>query len=194
MSVDIACLFTYKIREQILKNKGALYICAKNNYLKWINNFSNEDTFFEKVDGDIILLQFICDNKVELSFSILSDFKKRYEIIDYLIKCEIGYYSQISNEIVKILFTEQNGIFPIDKYIDNKKLFSEIIKKAPRDMLIKYCKVNYKLGILVDAGEDILLTDYGNGKMVIDELFDRGFSPTFNGYDFTDKRSSKWKV
>ena len=109
----------YKIKNEIKSNKQALYICAKNNYLDWLFDIDNEDIFFEKVEEDKTLLDYIYENKVQIC-SFASNFKKHYEIIDYLIKYNSTQFYQISDEMAKTLFTEQNGMFPIDNYINNE--------------------------------------------------------------------------
>lgn len=180
--------FTYNLKKNIVNNKEALYICAKNNNLSWIYNIDNEDIFFEKVEDDKTLLDIILGGKLD-HLSFIGLFKKNYEIIDYMIKYNNFDYWKLSKSVLLLLFTEKDGLFPISKYVDNKKLISSIIRKVPSDVLINYCKIDNQIDILVDAEENVLLSDFDSGKTILDEIFDRNLSPTFNGYDFVDKRT-----
>ena len=189
--LDYVCkkelLLPYKIKNEIKNSKQALYICAKNNYLYWMDDITDEDIFFEEVEDGKTLIDYIYENKVYF-FNFAYFFKKRYEIIDYLIKYNKTIY-QISDEIVKILFTEQNGIFLIDKYSNNEDFFIDTINRVPINILLNYCAVKSSFDILKHLKEDKLLTDIGNGKTLLEELLDRNISNLFYNYDFENKKT-----
>ena len=180
--------FSLGLQKKIANDKNALFICCKNNHLSWLYTLDDEDIFFEKVDGDNTLVDIILGNDVKVPFFI-SKIKKHYEIIDYMIKYNNFNYYQISNEILELLFTEHNGSFLIDKYIDNKKLLSSIIGRVPVEMLLNYCKVKARFDILANANEKTLLTEFDNDITVLEELLNRKISPTFEGYDFLNKKT-----
>lgn len=175
------------LKDSISKNKEALYICARLNYLEWLYDISDENILFEKVEGDNCIVDFILANNVKVPF-FPGMLKKNYNIIDYLVKYNRDEFYLLSKELVTVLFTETNGVYPIDKYIDNDKIISQIIKKVSPDILLSYCKKRSKFNILKDAKEDVLLSDIG-GKTILEALLDMGISPTFYGYDFTNKQT-----
>lgn len=176
------------LKKSISNNKDALYICAKFNWLEWLYDISDENIIFEKVEGDNCIVDIILANNVKTPF-FPTMLKKNYNIIDYLVKYNRDVFYLLSNELVTLLFVENNGVYPIDKYIDNDKIISQIIKKVPTDILFDYCKKRSKFNILKDAKEDVLLSDSGNGKTILEALLDMGVSPTFYGYDFANKQT-----
>lgn len=186
--LDYACqkelILPYKIKNEIKSSKQALYICAKNNYLYWMDDITDEDIFFEKVADEKTLLDYIYENKVDIYYNLTKFFKRRYEIIDYLIKYNKSL-QHISYEIFQILFTEQNGMFPIDKYSNNE----DLINRVPINILLNYCAVKSSFDILKHLKEDKLLTDIGNGKTLLEELLDRNISNLFYNYDFENKKT-----
>ena len=126
------------LQKELAKSKEAIYICAKNNYLTWLFTIDNEDIFFEEVENNKTLLDYIYENKVEC-YSLVGCFKKRYEIIDYLIKYNNQSFYQLSNEIIKLIFTEENGIYIADKYLNNQRFLESVINKVPINLLLNYC-------------------------------------------------------
>ena len=74
------------VEDEILKSVKALYICAKNNNFSWVFHVKNEDVFFEECEPGKKLIEYILENHIETSISFISNFKKNYEIIDYLFK------------------------------------------------------------------------------------------------------------
>ena len=190
--LDYACqkklFLPFNIKNEIKSSKQGLYICAKNNYLNWMYDIDDEDIFFEKVEEDKTLLDYIYEKQVEI-FNFANFFKRRYEIIDYLIKYNSKQFYQISDEVVQTLFTEQNGMFPIDKYISNEKILLNVINKVPINILLDYCVTKSNFDILKNCKEEYLLTDIGNGKTLLEELLDRGITPLFYNYDFQQQKT-----
>lgn len=176
--------FISNIRKDITNNLQAMYLCAKYNHLSWISIIENEDIFFEEIEPGKKLIDYICENNVKTDSFFLPSFKKHPEIIDYIIKYKPNELIFISKELVATLLTEQNGIYPVDKYLNNSKIMESIIDKAPNDLFTKYCFAKNNYDLLKNGKEQILLFKLENGNTVIEELLDKGYDPTFQNYDF----------
>lgn len=174
----------FNIKNDISNNSLALYICAKNDYLKSIFSFQNEDLFFETVDNNQKLIDYIFENKIDYGFSFVSSFKKHLEIIDYLIKYQKNEFYSISDDLIIELLTERDGKYPLDDYIEIETIKNKVVTKAPVVLLLNYCKAKNNYDILKYAKEEVLLSKLENGKMIIEELLDRGVEPEFYNYDF----------
>ena len=172
------------ITNQILNNLNALYICAKKNYLTWIYIINNEDIFFEKIDDNQTLIEYILKNKIRLPHLFILYFKKRYEIIKYINKYCKEKLSDVTKEILAKLLTKNNNNYPLDEFIDIPDVRILIIKKAPKTLLLSYCKEKKDYRILKYANEDILLEKLENNKLIIEKLLDDYIDPLFYNYDF----------
>ena len=190
--LEYACLnkivfpppYDNNITNQILNNLNALYICAKNNYLSWIYIINNEDIFFEKIDDNQTLIEYIFKNKVKLPFLFILYFKKRYEIIKYIYKYCKEKLSDVTKEIIAILLTKKNGTYPLDEFIDIPDIRKIVIKKSSKELLLSYCKDKDDYRILKYAEENILLEKLDNDKLIIEILLDNYIDPLFYNYDF----------
>ena len=178
----------YRIKLDIYKNLEAMYICAKNNYIRWVDFFDYEDIFFEKIDGEK-LIDYIFNNNIEIGYFFFIGFKKHAEIIDYILKKDKKYLNHLSPELAESLLTKQNGTYPVDKYIDIPEVKKFIAGSAPKESLIKYCLEKENYDLLKNAKEAVLLSDNGKGKRIIEELLDRKIDPTFYEEKFTSKET-----
>jgi len=180
--------FDYKIKKEIGNSLEALYICAKNNKIDWLWNNCNEDLFFKEVEGNKKLIEYILENNVKTSSLFFPLFKKHTEIIDYLQKYNVkDEFTSLSNDIITKLFIKNEDGYLYDKYKDNPFIRKMALRKAPKELFVSYCIKNNDYELLKEGNESVLLYDIGNGKKVIDELFDKGYIPSFNWYTFESK-------
>ena len=177
----------FRIREEISNNLFALVLCAKWKLLNYVYAYLNEDIFFEKLETGEKFIDYLFKNELIDPEYFFVQFKRRYEIIEYLIKYNITYY-ELSREMIMLILTKKDGSYPVDKYINNKYVRKHLIKEAPEELLVKYCDDKGDYEILKDGSISILLFKIKNGKYVIEELLDEGIEPTF--YDWNDTTTS----
>ena len=166
----------------------ALYICLKYNY--YINNINvkNEDVLFKKVEGDKTLIDIILSGNNSLYYSIFNSIKNRVELIDYIIKyAQYSILYNISNELIDNLFTNKNGIYPIDKYINNNSVIQMTIQKVSIEKLINYCKNKNDYNLLSYVNQNNLLHVMDNGKKVYEFLLDNNINPRFFNFNIDSK-------
>ena len=180
--------FGYLLEQQILKSSQALFICVRNNYFDWIYSFEDEDVFFEEVENGKILIEYVLENNIKYSPTIISSFKYHLEIVDYLIKYKPDDLLLLSYELLTKIFIEKNNQQVINKYLSNEIFLEKVIPQMPANYLINYCQTNNRYDILKYSTESCLLTKLDNGKMVVEELLDRGIKPLMNNFYITDKR------
>ena len=180
--------FGYLLEQQILKSSQALFICVRNNYFDWIYSFEDEDVFFEEVENGKILIEYVLENNIKYSPTIISSFKYHLEIVDYLIKYKPDDLLLLSYELLTKIFIEKNNQQVINKYLSNEIFLEKVIPQMPANYLINYCQTNNRYDILKYSTESCLLTKLDNGKLVVEELLDRGIKPLMNNFYITDKR------
>ena len=190
--LDYACkyrlTFGYFLEQQILNSSYALYICARNNYLDWFTFFENEDVFFEKIEDDKTLIEYILENNIIYNYTIIFSFKRHLEIIDCLIKYKPFDLRLLSYELLNKIFIESNNQHIIDKYLSNELFLKNVIPQVSVDVLIHYCQTNNRYNMLKYSTESCFLSKLDNGKLVIEELLDKGIKPLINNFNITDKR------
>ena len=87
------------------------------------------------------MIDIILKGNYSLYYYIFNSIKNRVEFIDYIIKySNDSLLRNLSYELIDNLFTNKNGIYPIDKYIDNNIIIKMIIQKVSIEKLINYCK------------------------------------------------------
>lgn len=175
------------VGNEIVNDAKALYICARNNNISWIYHFDNEDVFFEECEHGKKLIEYIFENHIETSIIFISNFKKRYEIIDYVLKYKKNDLYELSDDVILLIMINQNGTYLVDKYINNPEMVKIIVQKLPSKILVEYCITKENYNLLKELKEDALLYELANGKKVIEELLDKGFAPSFYDYDFNSK-------
>ena len=180
--------FNDEIFEQIKNSKEALYICAYFNRLSWLSSFSNEDVFFEKVDGNRLLIEFILEKDTTLDSNFLANFKKHPEVIDYVALYHPERLNQLSNDLIAKMFVSENGVFPVDKNINVIRQFILIPSVVPFDILLNYCKKKSNFDFFIGCSEELLLKDIGSGKILFEELLDRKIDTKYTFRDLKDPK------
>ncbi|MBR3210220.1 MAG: hypothetical protein IKF82_08180 [Bacilli bacterium] len=171
--------FSKAVKREIFSNFQALCICATKNFFGWVDAVENEDIYFEKMQDGTRLIDYIFENHVEKNFGFYSMFKKRVEIVDYILKYERNKIRYLSPEIIKLLLTKQNGSYPVDKYINYSEMKWALLKNDFYRELLAYCKAKNNYDLLKDAMEGLLLYEMEDGKKVIEFLLDKGIEPSF---------------
>ena len=173
---------------EIATNPKAIYICIKSNYYVFDLNIKNEDILFEKIEDDKNLIDIILKGNYPLYYYIFNSIKNRVEFIDYIIKySNDSLLRNLSYELIDNLFTNKNGIYPIDKYIDNNIIIKMIIQKVSIEKLINYCKNKNDFYLLSYVNQNNLLYVMDNGKKVYEFLLDNNIDPLFFNFDIDSK-------
>ncbi len=142
----------------------------------------DEHLLFEDISSDKKLIDLLIE-KGEIE-TIISSSKNNLQIMDYCIK--YNRFDIMSNSILKKLLTEQNGKLLIESYLDNEKLYSNIIEKLYPDIdlgliedsiLVKLYNKGCKK-LLTHANEEVLLTEY-NGTTILEDLLKSKMDPVF---------------
>lgn len=176
--------FSGEVAKDLFSNLEVLYFCAKNGFFGQVDVVPDEDIYFEKNQDGKSLIEYIFEHDVRTSFFFFGQFEKHIELVDYLVKYDRFSLSRLSPELVGLLLEEQNGVYPIDKYIHDPNVINEVLRKASKDKIISYCTTKNDYTILKDAGEELLLYDMDGEKKVIEFLLDSGNDPTFSGFHF----------
>ena len=107
--------------------------------------------------------------------------KKDLRILDYCKK--YNDFSFLPSSIFEILFNNQNGKFPAEKYLNDDGFINAASKYT--ELSLKTKMTLYKKGykkIMTIGSEKDLLTKI-NGKTILEDLLDENLSPIFPGYD-----------
>ena len=140
---------------------------------------TNNDEFFKNLPTkDIILFE-----------KMIGFIKEHTEIVDLLCKYHLEYYLKYLNpEIIKKLITkDENGTYPIDKYVSNsmaiKNISSLINFDENIDFMIHFIKLlldNKLYNFFYDADENILLYKVYPPKTLLETLIENNINIKIN--------------
>ena len=163
------------IKDEITNNKEALFICVKNNYIDWINNIQNEDILFEPVFDGKNIYEYLYENKIKVPFNFFYSTRNHIELIDCIIKYNINDLWSLSTEMLNKLFIEQDGIYPIDKYINDSKFYEQFkyrISAIDLNTLVNYCIKKQKFDLLTSCSAFQLTYNKIDDKYGFETVFD----------------------
>lgn len=156
-----------ELKEELKTNALAAYLYCKNGGSLFSFKLSEKDLFTE-FDGKK-LIEYILEKR-GTSKSMIEGIHENIEIIDLL--CNSNnylYLNYLSQDIItKLITKDNNGIYPIEKYLSNERLIDKIISLVNNiDALLEICNKhnNYDLIKLVNA--KMLINNYKDNKTVL---------------------------
>ena len=154
------------------------YLYAKYN--EYLYNFElSEEDLFSIYNGQRYIDFFAQHDK--LTNNIIESIKNNIEIIDILIKADKTYLcSNINSAIVeKIMTKDENGIYPIEKYFNNRRVINVLIPLVNKtNELIEICSKQNKYELLEEANENVLIHKINENSTLMDDLLEKGIIPS----------------
>lgn len=188
---DKITLLEYALKNNIDIN-DFIYSCTQDieainilvNYKYDIPYGIKESLLYKDIQDNKKLIDLLIDKKY---FScIKNSSKKDLQIMNYCVK--YNNFNILSDDIIEELFVEREGNFLAEKYLNNDNFISSIKDfNMDENKLLTLYKKGYKK-ILIDASEEVLLTEY-NGTTILDDLLKENISPTFYNYNFGSLRT-----
>ena len=108
---------------------------------------------------------FTKDNK-----SIVESIYENLEIIDLLCNSNNYFYlNYLSQEIItKLITKDNNGIYPIEKYLNNKRLIEKIMPSINDiNVLLEICNRNNDYDLIKAVKARMLITNYKDDKTIL---------------------------
>jgi len=168
----------YFREEEKFKNSiEVAYIYLKYNKTIWGFEF-NEYELFSYINGERFIEVLLKNN--ELSSSMLESIKYHVEIVDFLIEYKKTYkLYQINEEIIKkLLIKTSDGVYPIEKYINNKEVMPELIKLSNEpEKIIDICSKHNKYELLKEVNQNVLLYELEDGYTLLQDLCSKDIIP-----------------
>lgn len=157
----------YKDEEKFKNNVEMGYIYCE--YGKSLFSFEfDEEGLFSNINGKLFI-EFIAE-KGKLSDKIIKTVKNHLEIIDIVISTNNMFYlDYLSQEIIeKLMIKYQNGLYPIEKYLRNEKIYKYLIPLVnDAQKLIEICTKYNKLDWLQKANENVLMFGPNENKTLL---------------------------
>lgn len=167
-----------KIITIIIKNNQDIPEDIKNTFENTLFSTNNDEFFKNLPMKDIVLFE-----------KMISIIKEHTEIVDLLCKYHLEYHLRYLNpEIIKKLITkDENGNYPIDKYVSNsmaiKNISSLINFDENIDFMIHFIKLlvdNKLYSFFYDADENILLYKVYPPKTLLETLIENNVNIKVN--------------
>lgn len=156
-----------ELKEELKTNALAAYLYCKNGSSLFGFNLSEKDLFTE-FDGKK-LIEHILEKK-QINKSIVESIYENLEIIDLLCNSNNYFYlNYLSQEIItKLITKDNNGIYPIEKYLDNKRLIEKIMPSINDiNVLLEICNRNNDYDLIKAVKARMLITNYKDDKTVL---------------------------
>lgn len=168
--------------------KEAAYVFCKCD--QELFGFSlTEEQLFSNING-VRLIDFIIE-KNKLTFEMIRSIKSNIEIIDLIILSKSFYLlNYISDEIKdKLMIQDSNGIYIIEKYIDNEVVMNNLIPVLNKPkQLIDVCEKYNKKDLLKYATPEILMYNIDKNYTVLQYLLSNNIIPISLLFIRDDKR------
>ena len=156
-----------ELKEELKTNALAAYLYCKNGSSLFGFNLSEKDLFTE-FDGKK-LIEHILEKK-QISKSIVESIYENLEIIDLLCNSNNYFYlNYLSQDIItKLITKDNNGIYPIEKYLNNKRLIEKIMPSINDiNVLLEICNRNNDYDLIKAVKARMLITNYKDDKTVL---------------------------
>ena len=156
-----------ELKEELKTNALAAYLYCKNGSSLFGFNLSEKDLFTE-FDGKK-LIEHILEKK-EINKSIVENIHENLEIIDLFCNSNNYFYlNYLSQEIItKLITKDNNGIYPIEKYLNNKRLIEKIMPSINNiNVLLEICNRNNDYDLIKAVKARMLITNYKDDKTVL---------------------------
>lgn len=156
-----------ELKEELKTNALAAYLYCKNGSSLFGFNLSEKDLFTE-FDGKK-LIEHILEKK-QINKSIVESIYENLEIIDLLCNSNNYFYlNYLSQEIItKLITKDNNGIYPIEKYLNNKRLIEKIMPSINDiNVLLEICNRNNDYDLIKAVKARMLITNYKDDKTVL---------------------------
>lgn len=156
-----------ELKEELKTNALAAYLYCKNGSSLFGFNLSEKDLFTE-FDGKK-LIEHILEKK-QINKSIVESIYENLEIIDLLCNSNNYFYlNYLSQDIItKLITKDNNGIYPIEKYLNNKRLIEKIMPSVNDiNVLLEICNRNNDYDLIKAVKARMLITNYKDDKTVL---------------------------
>lgn len=156
-----------ELKEELKTNALAAYLYCKNGSSLFGFNLSEKDLFTE-FDGKK-LIEHILEKK-QINKSIVESIYENLEIIDLLCNSNNYFYlNYLSQEIItKLITKDNNGIYPIEKYLNNKRLIEKIMPSINDiNVLLEICNRNNNYDLIKAVKARMLITNYKDDKTIL---------------------------
>lgn len=156
-----------ELKEELKTNALAAYLYCKNDSSLFGFNLSEKDLFTE-YDGKK-LIEHILEKK-QINKSIVESIYENLEIIDLFCNSNNYFYlNYLSQEIItKLITKDNNGIYPIEKYLNNKRLIEKIMPSINDiNVLLEICNRNNDYDLIKAVKARMLITNYKDDKTVL---------------------------
>lgn len=156
-----------ELKAKLKTNALAAYLYCKNGSSLFGFNLSEKDLFTE-FDGKK-LIEHILEKK-QIDKSIVESVYENLEIIDLLCNSNNYFYlNYLSQDIItKLITKDNNGIYPIEKYLNNKRLIEKIMPSINDiNVLLEICNRNNDYDLIKAVKARMLITNYKDDKTVL---------------------------
>ena len=156
-----------ELKEELKTNALAAYLYCKNGSSLFGFNLSEKDLFTE-FDGKKLIEHIL--EKRQINKSIVESIYENLEIIDLLCNSNNYFYlNYLSQEIItKLITKDNNGIYPIEKYLNNKRLIEKIMPSINDiNVLLEICNRNNDYDLIKAVKASMLITNYKDDKTVL---------------------------
>lgn len=156
-----------ELKEKLKTNALAAYLYCKNGSSLFGFNLSEKDLFTE-FDGKK-LIEHILEKK-QINKSIVENIHENLEIIDLFCNSNNYFYlNYLSQDIItKLITKDNNGIYPIEKYLNNKRLIEKIMPSVNDiNVLLEICNRNNDYDLIKAVKARMLITNYKDDKTVL---------------------------
>lgn len=169
--------FNYWSVDGFKNSVEAGYIYCKCDEGLYSFDFSEEDLFSE-IDGKVFI-DFIAKTNTLLP-SIVEQVKNHIEIIDIIVSnAQYWTLGSLSQELLsKLLIKNSNGVFPIEKYLDNENVIKYLMRFINKsEEIIEILRKNDKYDLLKYANEKVLLHKIDEEKTLFQDLLEKDIIP-----------------
>lgn len=156
-----------ELKKELKTNALAAYLYCKNGSSLFGFNLSEKDLFTE-FDGKK-LIEHILEKK-QIDKSIVESIYENLEIIDLLCNSNNYFYlNYLSQDIItKLITKDNNGIYPIEKYLNNKRLIEKIMPSINDiNVLLEICNRNNNYDLIKAVKARMLITNYKDDKTIL---------------------------
>lgn len=156
-----------ELKKELKTNALAAYLYCKNGSSLFGFNLSEKDLFTE-FDGKKLIEHIL--EKRQINKSIIESIYENLEIIDLLCNSNNYFYlNYLSQDIItKLITKDNNGIYPIEKYLNNKRLIEKIMPSVNDiNVLLEICNRNNDYDLIKAVKARMLITNYKDDKTVL---------------------------
>ena len=156
-----------ELKEELKTNALAAYLYCKNDQSIFNFELSEKDLFTE-FDGKKLIEHIL--EKQQIDKSIVESIYENLEIIDLLCNSNNYFYlNYLSQDIItKLITKDNNGIYPIEKYLNNKRLIEKIMPSINDiNVLLEICNRNNDYDLIKAVKARMLITNYKDDKTVL---------------------------